>query len=385
VLYRVAFKSANLLMVSLVTSAAMLAICLLALVETPNTAKATSLPQNGKIAFSRYQREAGYDIYTVDPDGSNLSRLISDSDEGAQPAWSPDGTQIAFGSGPIWVMGADGSNLRMLTPNRSVDNLSLGSTWSPDGEQLAFASAESPKSSITDIYTMDVDSSNKTNITNSPGVNDLYFDLSPDGSKMCLHRFGEPEKGGENYVEGGIYVMRVGSVDASNPSRLTDYHGIECAWSPDGRKIAYSYEQPEQLGVTKQDADVYVMNSDGSGKTNLTNNQNWDVKPNRKWEGAPQWSPDGKRIAFTSNRDGNLDLSYNSDVYTMDADGSDVVRVTKTPDLDESNPDWQPLTPKSRNLTVHPPDTGGPSLLLVASALLFSGGVLFYAGLKRRM
>jgi hypothetical protein len=69
----------------------------------------------------------------------------------------------------------------------------------------------------------------------------------------------------------------------------------------------------------------------------------------------------------------------------MDADGSDVVQVTKTPSIEDSLPDWQPLTPKSCSMTVDQPDTGGSSLLLVASALLFSGGVMFYVAVKRRM
>src|SRR5688500_129781 len=70
-LYRVARKSADLLRMSLVTTAAMLAICLLALVETTNTAEADSLPENGKIAFHRVHSDEA-SIYTVEPDGSNL-------------------------------------------------------------------------------------------------------------------------------------------------------------------------------------------------------------------------------------------------------------------------------------------------------------------------
>jgi hypothetical protein len=76
---------------------------------------------------------------------------------------------------------------------------------------------------------------------------------------------------------------------------------------------------------------------------------------------------------------------FSTDIYTMDADGSDVVQVTKTPSIDDSLPDWQPLTPKSRSMTVDQPDTGGSSLLLVASTLLFSGGLMFYVAVKRSL
>jgi Tol biopolymer transport system component len=72
-------------------------------------------------------------------------------------------------------------------------------------------------------------------------------------------------------------------------------------------------------------ADVYIMNADGSGKTNLTSKRAEDTQP--------EWSPDGTRIAFASDRDGDYDI------YTMDADGSDVVQVTNLRG-DESYPDW---------------------------------------------
>ena len=157
-----------------------------------------------------------------------------------------------------------------------------------------------------------------------------------------------------SYRDDALYTVEP---DSSKLRQLTDGTPRSWwpVWSPDGTKIAFS--------VTPSH-DVFVINADGSGLTNLTSNSAKDS--------FPDWSPDGKKIAFASNRDGDYDI------YTMDADGSDVAQVTNLPG-DDYDPDWQPLP----GTTVHQPDTGGPSLLWVESALLFSGGVIFYAGVKR--
>jgi hypothetical protein len=122
--------------------------------------------------------------------------------------------------------------------------------------------------------------------------------------------------------------------------------------------------------------EVYLINADGSSRTALTSNSASDVQP--------VWSPDGTKITFASNRDG-----YDFEIYTMDADGSNVAQVTTNWDADDLDPDWQPppkpTPPKGGRETVQPPDTGGPSLLLVASALLCSVGSLLYATVRRRM
>src|SRR5688500_12500597 len=105
-LYGVARKRADLLKMSLVTSAAMLAICLLALVETTNTAEAKdSLPENGKIAFESFPPGRAGRIYTVEPDGSNVRQLTNLY---GTPKWSPDGTRILVGESDYTVMRADG-------------------------------------------------------------------------------------------------------------------------------------------------------------------------------------------------------------------------------------------------------------------------------------
>jgi TolB protein len=359
---------------SLVTTAAMsmLAILLLALVETTNTAEADdSLPENGKIAFTS-NRGGKYDIYTVEPAGSNLSQL-TDLDTYAVngPHWSPDGTELTFsqnnwGDMSIPVMSADGSNLRYIpTDLNPRSRLNFFPTWSADGTKLAFGSRDSPDARF-DIFTMDLDGSNQVNLTKTPKYDESYPDFSPDGSQICFWstgNFGSKQAS-------GIYLM---NADGSHPTLLIGHDPTmyieargECDWSPDGTKIAIGkiadigykdgsgYTSDEKIG----DYEVYVINSDGSDLTNLTSNSAGDFNP--------RWSPDGKKITFVSNRDSDLE------VYTMDADGSDVAQITTNSGVDDTYPDWQPL-PKPTPPKVHPPDTGGPSLLLVASALLFSG------------
>jgi len=92
------------------------------------------------------------------------------------------------------------------------------------------------------------------------------------------------------------------------------------AWSPDGTKIAFNSGRP---GV------IDVMNSDGSGQTNLTNNPD-------SGDSEPAWSPDGSRILFVSARDGN------SEIYVMNADGSGQTNLTNNPDSGDSEPAWSP-------------------------------------------
>jgi TolB protein len=371
-LSRVALESANLLKVSLMAAAAMWAIWLLALVDTTNTAQAEDrLPENGKIAFLSYDDEHSA-IYTVEPDGSNRSQLIK---EGGYPNWSPDGREMSFvrmkenNGSVISVMSADGSNLRNFNPIEEfnggpIEEFNGGpATWSPDGTKLAFN-----KSRISeDIYVVDLASSSQTNLTKTPRFDELYPVFSPNGSQICFFRYGA---GGTGKSVMGIYVM---DADGSDPTLLFElFHGPEqCDWSPDGKKVAVPEFGPGYL-------DIYVINADGSGRTTLARNSASDREPDWSpdaYDREPDWSPDGTKIVFYSDMDGG-----DYDIYTVDADGSDVAQVTNWPG-DEISPDWQPLP----GTTVHQPDTGGLSLLLVASALFFSGGSLLYAVVRRRM
>ena len=124
--------------------------------------------------------------------------------------------------------------------------------------------------------------------------------------------------------------------DGSNVQRLTNTSGAgrfssDQDWSPDGNWIAFDSNRDRNL-------EIYVMSSDGSNVRRLT-----DTPGKRSYK--PDWSPDGKRIAFNSTRDGQGDSILDSvEIYIMDADGSNVRRLTRTTDKGYSSldPRWSP-------------------------------------------
>jgi len=114
--------------------------------------------------------------------------------------------------------------------------------------------------------------------------------------------------------------------------RLVDSPGkqsYDIAWSPDGRKIAFSIlERGPPLRIRHADSEIFVVNADGSELRNLTDND-------RVYDENPVWSPDGRAIAFLSDRDGN------SEIYLMNADGSDQRNVSQSP-VEDFSPAWSP-------------------------------------------
>ena len=118
--------------------------------------------------------------------------------------------------------------------------------------------------------------------------------------------------------------------DGSGQTRLTDNpeDDVEPAWSPDGSRIAFVSYRTDESGNFQ--TDVFVMSADGSGPTNLTNNATHD--------GSPAWSPDGGRIAFV--REG--DIAFKGSLHVMNADGSDVIRLTHDDEADVRYLAWQP-------------------------------------------
>jgi hypothetical protein len=227
-------------------------------------------------------------------------------------------------------MNADGSHPTNLTNNAAYDG---EPAWSPDGSKIAFESDRDGPWQALEIYVMKLDANGlpvgaPTNITNDPWT-DSGAAWSPDGSKIAF--------GSDRDEDDDIYVVNVDAdgVPTGAPTNLTDNSAADDwnpAWSPDGSKIAFYSNRDGN-------SEVYVMNANGSGQTNLS-----------KYPGAydvdPAWSPDGSKIAFMSTRDGD------ADIYVVDVDANGVptdapTNLTNQSAQSDYSPDWQPAVGSS--------------------------------------
>ncbi len=332
------------------------------------------------------RRDGNPEIYIMDADGSHQRRLTNNMGEDTYPAWSPappgsgtGGAQISFfsereGSRDLYLMNADGSNVRQLTH----DNASVWvSAWSPDGTQIAFTSE---RDGNREIYVIDADGANLRRLTNNRVSDDIpawrpspstlsqatppasetpaiavpptAAPASPTATPTGSHplsgsgggRIVFASKRDENYE---IYVM---NADGTDQRRLTNTPHEEGrpAWSPDCSQIAFESDRSGHF-------DLYVMNADGSNVRRLTT---------KGEDGYPAWSPappgggtGGARIAFSRYDPG-------SDIYVINADGANLLRLTQTGvggvDMDIFDPDWSPAPPGG--------GTGGTQIVCVVDA-----------------
>ena len=189
--------------------------------------------ENGKIVFDRTV-DGNLDIYSMDPDGTDVRRLTTDPEGDFGPSWSADGKEIVFvstrdGNGEIYVMDADGSDQRRLTNDPASDR---GPSFSPDGEHIAFASNREPDT-FDDIFVMDDDGGDVRNVTNLPvPLFALEPSWSPDGEHIAFTHSGNP-------LNFEIFVVRP---DGSGQTNLTNDNGLDgfASWSPDGEQIAFT-------------------------------------------------------------------------------------------------------------------------------------------------
>jgi len=289
---------------------------LIAMATSPSMPEPTSSPTpiggGGEIIFHSDQDIKG-EIYIISPEGGQLSRLTDNLDQiwAWYPAWNPSGQKIAFtgnvsGNNDIYVMDSDGSNLANVTANPADDR---GPTWSPDGNKIAF---RSDRDGYPEIYILNLIDKVPTRLTHFSAdcVNDTPA-WSPDGNSIAFSSYCGSD-------DADIYLI---NSDGSGLSKFieTNYDDFHPAWSPDGGKIAF-------FSGWEGSFDIYTMNVfGGGGLAKLTHDS-----PNNQ---HPAWSPDGKKIVFQSDRDGTYEI------YVMDANGSNVIRLTDNSVYD-GEPSW---------------------------------------------
>jgi Tol biopolymer transport system component len=182
-----------------------------------------------------------------------------------------------------------------------------GLSWSPDSKQLAFVSM---RDGNEEIYAVNLDGSELTNITNHP-ARDRFPSWSPDGQRIAF----QSDREGHD----AIYAVEIEINDRA--IRLTS--GRDPAWSPDGGRIAF------EDSITGN-FELYMIGDDGSGRTNLSNSES-------SFDGSPAWCSDGIQLAFESNRELGLGI------YTVECNGLDLRPLVTSPMFEwAGEPSWSP-------------------------------------------
>jgi len=281
----------------------------------------------------------------------NMGNTINSSNDDASPLISPDGNYLFYLTkkegdlvlNPYWVdaqiienfrpgesgviaycyhpmSGSDLPGIYTInadgTGNKRISNAQIGLNhpdWSPDAEKIAVVGYASFNPETYSIYVFDADGNNFERLTNSIGVLDGDVSWSPDGTKIAFSRIFPAQN---NRCE--IWLM---NADGSNQHWI-GVPGFAARWSPDGTRFVY------QSGHFLEETDIKTCNIDGTDEQYLTSTTDD--------EETPAWSPDGSQIAFSTNRDGNIEI------YIMDSDGSNMHRLTYSELDDDYSPRWSP-------------------------------------------
>lgn len=269
----------------------------------------------------KFLHKSNPDIYSICPDGTNLTQLTNDPAADVDPVWSPDGRRIAFasfrtGSSQVYLMDANGDSHTQLTFEFENDK----PVWLPNQSQIAFRTNDGKGFwwwQIIDTAT------HETTRFSEPSFDHFFQTLSwsPDGQQIAYMSLVEQAQ-----RNGGSSQIHIRSIDGSNDIALTNdiWANIKPLWSPDGEKIAFLSERDGNYNIFA----LYVMDSDGGNVQRLS-------EPGYTETASFTWSPDGEQIAIG-------DIAWGH-IYILDLDTGDQRELfTRQEGETMLAPSWQP-------------------------------------------
>ena len=304
-------------------------------VVAPPPAEAAFPGQNGRIAFQKPDSDGFWQTWVANKDLSNQVKLTSESADSGWAVWKPGGAKLAFESNhtdpdlddtnfinDIFTMNPDGTGIVKLTHSKDVSDTP---DWSPDGSQIAFGSDRRTSAWRREIYVMDADGTNVRRVTTLPEKAELDSQprFSPDGQRLVFARYTHEDIP----IRAALFTVRV---DGGGLKQLTPW-GMgagDADWSPDGTKIAFE-ASPQATSY----GDIFTIDADGQHLTNLTHNYS------RGWGSSdPVWSADGTKILFVSRHDISGESGFG--LATMNPDGTDRHFISSNPE-EVHQPDWE--------------------------------------------